>query len=666
MGHRPPDLRDGTLQDIQHICSSMEQLFLSYRTGEVPYIYIANLLELLFQSARTRICVLRQPVLESDDAFSVEELDKLVVFATFRKQEIYRAFLEQLSSRLHKYGEEFLERECERPEDGNDYFYICLARVYPEDQVVVIGRYRSKEAYHRLTTLLRLLTEESKTWGLDIPAELYNCFSLVPDKQNSICKLSTPSKSNTAILPNEQDYSDQSSRNELNESLLEPIERWVDYIYQQNHGMPLARVALPGQPEQDTGFSNLFFFIRINDIKEGQDCPDDSFRVRLFCPPQQRRELSRFFHLHREQACYWLAEGGECKISGMGKCLFKEYWSGLPESVTDDARLEEHYAPLWEQLMEASNSDYSKSEMAFRSSSIVFDRRQQRTLEGGGKGVVSGATKRDRISACITFRMVAPADQSDTSADSKVPQIMYVPIYAGAAPFVLAATVVNAQLPEPLHSTLSEWRRSYRFADMVFQFMASRLKESARKAYLNSATNLVQAVYEAYRSTVEKPSCCDIEAEDRFLADANAGLDDLSKIYPYHKIVLAKATKSVIERQGREVFETPERIVLHISLEPNPYWRSFSDKPFFSAEHVSRKFCSGIARSVALSEKERREWQDFFSWHREKFKRSPFSKNGWREYAAKVGWTSNSDVGSTPSDEAGDPSEKNNVIRFKK
>lgn len=665
MGHRPPDLRDGTLQDIQHVCSSMEQLFLSYRTGEMPYMYIANLLELLFQSARTRICVLRKPTQGHDNVFSLEELDKLVVFATFRKQEIYHVFLEQLASRLHKYGEEFLERECERLEHGKGCFYICLARVYPEDQQVVIGRYRSKEAYHRLTTLLRLLTEESKTWGMDMPAALYTCFSRAPDKRNSICKLSPPQKESTSELPDSQLLDALSSRNELNEALLKPINRWIDYVYEQNHGIPLVRVALPGQPKEDMGFSNLFFFMRINDANDGQDYQNDSFKVKLVCPSQQRRQLSRFYHKHREQACYW-HENGECKISGMGKCLVADYWAGLPASVTDDNLLDEHYAPLWEQLTVASNSDYSKSEMAFRSSSIVFDRRQQRVLDCGGKGVVSGLTERDRVSACITFRMVTPANQNDISAEDKVPQIMYVPIYAGAAPFVLAATVVNAQSPEPLSSTLSEWRRAYRFAGMVFQFMASRLKETARKAYLNTATNLVQGLYEAYRSSIEKLPYCDLEAETRFLEHANMELDDLSKIYPYHKIVLAKSTHDVIKREGRGVFETPEGIVLQTSLELNPYWRSFSDRPFFSAEHVARKFSSGIARSVAFSEKERREWQAFFFWHREKFKVSPFSKNGWREYAARKGWKSNLDVGSSPSGEAWETDEKNNVVPFKK
>ncbi|QTR49621.1 hypothetical protein [Candidatus Thiothrix anitrata] len=664
MNYRPPDLRDGTLQDIVHICSSMEQLLLSYKTGEMPYIYIANLLELLFQSARTRICVLRKPTLGHGNVFSLEEVDKLVVFATFRKQEVYRAFLEQLVSRLHKYGGEFLERECERLDHKNGCFYICLARVYPEEQKVVIGRYRSKEAYHRLTTLLRLLTEGSKTWGLDMPAELYACFNSDPDKR--ICKLSPSQKLGAPELQNSLQADVMSSRNESNEALLKPIKRWIEYVYEQNHGIPLVQVALPGQPSTDTGFSNLFFFMRINDAKDKQDHTDAGFKVKLVCPPQQRRQLSHFYHKYRGQTCNW-HESGECKIGGMGQCLFTDYWAGLSESVTDDHLLDKHYAPLWDQLTVASNSDYSKSEVAFRSSSIVFDRRQQQLLEEGGKGVVSGTTKRDRISACITFRMVASPDtQHDTHQEDNIPQIMYVPIYAGAAPFVLAATVVNAQLPESLNSTLSEWRRAYRFAGMVFQFMASRLKESARKAYLNSATNMIQGVYEAYRSSIEKFPYCDIEAETQFLKQANAELDDLSKIYPYHKIVLAKSTENVIKRERRDIIETPEGIVLQISLELNPYWRSFSEKPFISTEHVARKFSSGIARSVASSEKERREWQAFFFWHREKFKVSPFSKNGWREYAAEKGWKSTLDSGETSTDIRCDVTVKDNVVPFKK
>lgn len=662
------NLHDGTLQDIQHICSSMEQLLLSYRFGEVPYIYIANFLELLFQSARTRICVLSKPTSnrEYSRLFSIEELDQLVVFATFRKPKVYRAFLEQLSSQLYRCKADFWEDECEHLETRDKHFYICLARVYPESNEVIIGRHRSKEPYRRLATLLHLLTEESKTWGLDIPAALCNCFDNIPNQQK-ICKLcsendfpSDQEKASAVIEGNPQ------SRVELNEKLLKPIEQCIEYIYEHNHGIPLLRVAQPNQPDTDMGYSNLFFFIRINDLPETEGHADDKFRVKLVSPPQQRMELSRFYHNQRQ--CQWHDKNGDCKISGMKECLFQTYWSQLPETVTDDDTLFKHYAPLWEQLTATSSSHFSKSETAFRSSSIVFDRRQKYVLENGGQGVVSGITERDSVGACITFRMMSltSSNQSGIDAEDRIPQIMYVPIYAGTAPFVLAATVVNAQLPHPFNKTLSDWRRAYRFAGMVFQFMSSRLKESARKAYLDTASNMIQGFYEAYRSSIENPEYCNPNAQEEFLRHANKELDDLSKIYPYHKIILANATHNVIKREGREIFETPEGITLQVALERNPYWRSFSDRAFFSTELVARKFYSGIARSVAFSEKEKREWQAFFFWHLDQFKVSPFSQNNWREYAAKKGWRSRQDDSDPPTGGGAIPDAKNNVVPFKK
>lgn len=644
MVFRTVGLPVGTIHDIQHICSSMEQLFLSYKSGEVPYIYIANLLELLFQSARTRICVLRRPDSNGkyDNVYSIEELDKLVVFATFRKRETYRTFLEMLSRELHSDSEKFLEEECERLGCGTECFYICLARVYPEDNnKVVIGWRDSKEAYHRLTTLLCLLVEDANAWGIDIPTALYTCFDKVPDGQNSICKLS-PSVAQLQDAPDATGFmgDNPSSHMAWNEKLLKPIEQWIEYVYEQNHDIPLLRVAQPGHPGKDMGFSNLFFFMRINDVRGKHDRADEHFKVKLVCPPQQRKEFSKFYHHHRGDQCQWHEGCGECRISGMEKCLLQPFWDKLPESVTDEETIATYYAPLWEQLTASSNANFSKSETAFRSSSIIFDRRRKQPLQSGGKGVVSGVTERDSISACITFRMMSPnsASQNMVAAEDRVPQLMYVPIYAGASPFLLAGTVVNAQLPEPHNRSLSEWRRAYHFAGMIFQSMASRLKESARKAYLNKATDLIQGFYEAYRSKVEDPPYCDIGAEELFLEYGNKALDDLSKIYPYHKIILAKATKDVIKRKGRDVFVTPEGIALQVSLERNPYWRSFSERPFISVEHAARKFSSGIARSVAFSEKEKREWQAFFFWHYKVYKVPPYSKKGWREYASRIGW----------------------------
>lgn len=658
MGHRSVDLRDGTLQDIMHICSSMEQLLLSYRPGEIPYIYVANFLELLFQSARTRICVLREPVFYDKDACAIGEVDKLVVFSTFRKCEIYRIFLKQLSSRLLRHKERFLEQDCERLEGKDGHFYICLARVYPENQGVIIDRSRSKEAYHRLATLLRLLVEESKSWGMDIQAELYRCFSHIPDARNATCKLpcdvNLPA-AESANYPLVLSAPAASQGNDFpHEDFLRPIYEWVDYIYSQSSGTPLVQVAQPGNPQAVMDYSNLFFFVKVNTTPEPGQCRRncDSFEIRLVCPPQQQQELSRFYHHHRENQCQWHVVGGHCKVSGMGKCLFTDIWTNFPEQDADDEVLLKQYAPVWEKLSVVSRSDYSKSEMAFRSSSILFDRRKKRPLDNGFEGRVNGANERDRVAACVTYRMMMPVQEGENCED-QVPQIMFVPIYAGAAPFVLAATVVNAQLPEPLHSSLSEWRRSYLFAGMAFQFMASRLKETARKAYLNKATDMVQDLYESCQTHIENHRDRYPTAEECLLDHVNNELDTLAKAYPYHKIILAKSAKDVINKEGRDVFETPGRIMLQVSLEPNPYWCQFSDKCFFTAADVARKFRSGMARNTAFAEWEMADWHTFYIWHIRTFKFPPQSKDGWQKLAKEKDWDGSSGDGGNSEGEDG-------------
>lgn len=432
MGHRSEDLRDGTLHDITHICTTMEQLLLSYKQGETPYIYITNLLELLFQSARTRICILREAPSYDKKTCATDVVGKLVVFTTFRKHETYNSFLKQLSSRLLKHKKRFLENECEHLNSEDSNLYICLARIPPGNKGVVIDRSHSKEAYHRLSTLLRLLAEDTQNWGLDMHAELHRCFSNIPNTPSFVCKQSCHTHTTSTTPLNLAAQPPDLGKSFPHEDYLKPIYDWVSYIYTQHTGTPLVQVAHPDSQQEAMGFSNLFFFVKVNNQPESSngDHHCDSFAIRLVCPPQQQTELSRYYHKHRGGCCQWYKTNGLCKIHGMGNCLFQQYWDTLPEQddVNDDTLIE-HYAPIWEKLSAVTRSDYSKSEAAFRSSSILFDRRQRKTLNSGDKARVDGASERDRVAACITYRMMTPITEGGNCED-QVPQIMFVPLYA--------------------------------------------------------------------------------------------------------------------------------------------------------------------------------------------------------------------------------------------
>ncbi|MFZ1342886.1 hypothetical protein [Thiothrix eikelboomii] len=641
MGHRTVNPRDGTLQDVVHICSSIEQLLLSYHTGKTPYVYIVNFLELLFQSARTRICVLRAPAFFDASSCSVEALDRLVVFSTFRKCSIYQKFLSQLSDRLSRHKRRFLEQECEKLQGENERLYICLARVHPENQGVVIDRSSSKEAYHRLSTFLRTLIEEPSRWGMDITSELVRCFLNVPASRNASCKLPCSISERAELRSIElfiQKQKDSETLNATSHEFLEPIIEWVAFIYSQISGTPLVQIAQPTANETVIGFSNIFFFVKINDVPDPGDCTRncDSFGVRLVCPPEQRRELSLFYHKQRKHRCQWYQDKGVCRVPGMGECHMLTYWDNIHAEEEDENLIDKHFAPAWEQMTRMQHSDVQKSEAAFRSSSILFDRRQ-RAYDRDRKGQRYVVSQADKLMACVTYRMMAAPNGEGNSEDHD-PQLMYVPIYAGTAPFLLAATVVNAASPQSQGLSLGEWRRSYLFAGMVYQLMSSRLKETARKAYLNKATDLVQELYNVRHSQLKSPKSQWTHSDTRPLAHVNRELDNLAKAYPYQQIVLAKTQESVINREGLNTFETADREVIRVDLRENPYWCLLSHKPLFSEADVARKFSSAMARTTAFVEWNMADWYAYYTWHLHLFGFPPNKKMDWKTEAKSKGW----------------------------
>jgi adenine-specific DNA methylase len=181
---------------------------------------------------------------------------------------------------------------------------------------------------------------------------------------------------------------------------------------------------------------------------------------------------------------------------------------------------------------------------------------------------------------------------------------MFVPIYTGASPFMLAATVINAKVPLPLRETMTEWRMSYRFSEMVLQFMSSRLKEAARKAYLNAAADILedfayeemQLQLDSTRSTAE---------HQKALQQTNFNLATLAVKYPYQQIELEFNDKLVNDSDRQSV--TVSRVAYKILMRDNPYWCHYSARNYFTLEVVARKFRSALARSVQRRDGEVRE-----------------------------------------------------------
>ena len=91
MGVRSTDRQDGNSQDIAEVMTELRRLFLSYRDGDVLYIYLLNVFELLLQSARTRICLLRQPDVMIK-YYTAELIQEMLVINTFRDDKCLKKF----------------------------------------------------------------------------------------------------------------------------------------------------------------------------------------------------------------------------------------------------------------------------------------------------------------------------------------------------------------------------------------------------------------------------------------------------------------------------------------------------------------------------------------------------------------------------------------------
>lgn len=602
------NLKDGSHQDILDICSAIEQVFLSFQKNEAPYIYIINLLELLLQSARTRVCILRFPKDDQRDHYTLDTLKKdTIIFANFRNRTLYERFCQSLLNELNNPRSasaiHFIKYELEKLPSEEEDIYFCLPRVILEKQQVELNHAYNKEAYFRLRQFLQTILVDQNNWGINLVDELYACFKHIPKDSNlncaDGCELPLIKKENIR-----QEAIDETFQKEA----LEPIHEWASYVYDHVEQSPLVHVAHPEKSQTNTeeqlDYSNLFFFLRVNrKTPPPQGTPNcENFDVHMLCPPKQIQQLSHYYHRRHTHDCQWYQDGGGCKIKGMPHCELDEKWNDLPEGHErwTKKEIEEHYSSLWQPLAQSTGDSIRSSEAVFRSHSIVFERYARQENPEFGYVRIDPASDRDRIMACIRYRMLPVTDHP--GGEDNVPQMMFVPIYAGGSPQMLAAMVVNANKPKTLQNTMSEWRLAYRFAGMVMQSLSSRYKEAARKAYLNAVADIME---DFTYCVLDEWQGCEHKEYTALLDNANNALDDLSIIYPFPQMALAPETNLVNHSDGQFILINELRY--RVSTKVNQHWCHYSDKTFFTNDHVVRKFESAIGRSFARHNIKNRE-----------------------------------------------------------
>lgn len=602
------DLRDATRQDIVDVCSAIEQIFLFYEQGKTPYIYIINLLELLLQSARTRVCILRLPTQKSEKQFTIRQLKQhYIIFANFRDRQLYNLFCEQLTEKLNRNSAHFLSYDLVKIPAKNEDLYFCLPRISIRTNEVQINHKENPEAYSRIRQLLQTMLLEKHCWSIDLLGEIYHCFNTIPHDSNLNCPETCSNTMSTLISPdkraNNLQQVEQKAPSQYDE-LFSPIEEWVDYVYHHATESRLSNVA-HHTDGSIIDYSNIFFFLRVNKPHTNPKIKKcDNFDVRIVIPEQQQRELSLYYHRQQKHHCQWYKDGN-CGIHGMPECEFEAHWSDLPPDSKewDEEHIYSAYKHLWQGLHDDRGSSKRTSEDAFRNNSVIFERYARHKPGNGEKGYVriDPGARRDRLMACIRYRLL-PAPDGDLPEEDNVPQVMFVPIYTGGAPFVMAATVVNANRPSQNATDMSEWRKAYRFAGMVLQFMSSRLKEAARKSYLNAAADIVEDF--VHRTD----NCTDQDIVSTCLAQSNQQLAVLAQAYPYQQIILKEYCR-MLAKPGFLVNDKERQTITtrvqqyEILLKENNFWCHYSaDKTFFTAEDVAKKFKSAQGRAALIKQ----------------------------------------------------------------
>lgn len=651
--YRNKDSNDGTAQDIFHLCSALERLFLYHPPDRTPCVQLLNYFELLFQSARTRVCVFFEP--ENGVLVTEKTVQDLMVVTTFRSCAMYKLFIEHLTAKLQEDKKQFLDSDCVSLNEAEGGLYFILVRVNPHDKDLSLERHHSNESYFRLSSLFRKLEEDKAHWGLNIKRAMFNCLSHM--HQNSRWACARPLLEDSGNVPIQpfplnEEYSVDRKISARNKKAvldrLKALKYWIADVYELLEEMPLTAVVNPNDSKQELPFHNVFFFQRINVLDEGEDCVDgcNTFEIRNIVPPRQRQQFSTYYHENQADTCEYY-QHGQCGLSGMGTCIIKPYWDSAEQHFSTE-EVFAHYGELWEQMEKLSPASSGGVSAAFESRSVVFDRRHECVTESGERCRVRPDDRRNQLTACLSHRIMQADDK--VSGDS-FPQVLYVPLYAGSEPLMAIATVINAAQPVDGDVALSEWRRAFRFADYALGRLSERLQESLRRIYMNEAVDLLHDRFTQSKLLVqENPSntLTEQQYESKLLRLVQNDFNLLALTLPFRKILLAMHTQSVIKRQLQcGIFTTAWRNEWQVSLEKNPYWRFGSDHDGLDLDYVVKKFSSCMLRATAYREREKCDLRRFLVWYIDKFGREYQQKIdlnlNWRREAHRLGWPDNDD-----------------------
>lgn len=582
MDERSTDQRDCTPADIVQLGDEFKRLWVSHRQGEVAARKIINLIALLIQSARTRIVLLRTP--QAHIALTPELLEQQVLTHTFRYETPFQSFLKQLTDKLHSTST-WLSEHTVTIQEADASFNLCLVRIHKADDQSETWFWQEDEnqslakSYQRVKRLIQHLHEEK------LLAWVVNCFQesvpIMPVSEWVDGNILIPTKPSP---------------------LLKPVYDWVNQIYQEYGDLPLLQVASTQGKTVD--YSNIFFFVRL----WTQDSNDEgNFTVGLIVPELQQREFSQFFQRERESACQWYITGGGCRIPRIKTCLFNETWKTLSPDETDWDKVHQHFkSEHWELLENYSTGKPTLAGAAFKTQTIIFERRNLHIEPRSSDSSIHSRYKADQVLHCLKCRLVPAPELDKEYNEDCMPQILFTPMYSSSTPILTVATVVNAHRPAELQAALSEWQYAVQFAGMVYRYLANRFKERARKGYLGGAGKIIESCYES-TSRFARQNSEPEKIANEFINTVNQQLAKLSKIYSYPQLYLSLDSIGVINNDIQD--DQSLRLIapwfchcefnISIHVYPSTYWLKPSGRQLFNREDVVRKFKTAIDRARA-------------------------------------------------------------------
>ena len=581
-GARVADPRDCTDQDIALLIGEFRRLALTHRSGDLMVVSIINLLELLFQSARTRICIFKV----NDRLYSKinrpHDLFSHISFHTFRQDRFFKKFCEYLIG-LEKPISIWLSSNAIMVDDSlkKPTIAIALARSIPPDKFVYDPHENEalKESYQRLARFLDQLAAA--------PYLMEEFCSIL--KKNKSKRIYGSIWNEKCTLP-----TNISSTFWGKNHLVDPIYKCVNDIYQEFKDIPLLQVENKNKIANKTiciDYKNLFFFVRLHaSIDSSVDLQDtqDGFVVKLICADTQQKELSLFFHKQRYQKCPWYEHNGICHVRNIKHCLFHNKWEEISEQTHDKEVIYQHYYPIWKELGGVSGNKPKLAGAAFRSNTIVFERRAFWSNELDEKTVLTRPSA-DRLLSCIKSRLIDPPlsyrkENPNGEDEDYVPQLMFVPIYHHETAIVSVATVINAKLFGAIKEQVSEWQQAFQFANYVYRSLAYRFKSKMQEVYLSLIEDTFKTELRQIRNNI---TINDLHSRRVFfLEEINKKFSALAEIYAYPKFSLLYVHESVINRDIH--FNTADELseYFFVSVEPSTYWELTPHKQWFPKSKI--------------------------------------------------------------------------------